>query len=193
MLKSIVKKVVQSKDALYNKIVFWRRSPQYLEMPKIKGKIYLVSDKKAISFGRNVRINSSLESNPIGGSVRTILFCEPGAKIEIGSNVGISNSAIHAAESIVIEDNVLLGGDCRIYDTDFHSIQYEQRIAVPDVYAKKAAVRIKKGAFIGANCMILKGVTIGEHSVIAAGSVVTKSVPSDELWGGVPAKFIKKL
>lgn len=121
------------------------------------------------------------------------MFCEPGARIEIGNNVGISNSAIHAAESVIIGDDVLLGGDCRIYDTDFHSISFKDRRSVPDVKAKHASVRVGNGVFIGAHSMILKGVTIGDRSVVAAGSVVTKSIPEDELWGGVPARFIRKL
>jgi acetyltransferase-like isoleucine patch superfamily enzyme len=54
-------------------------------------------------------------------------------------------------------------------------------------------VRIEKGVFIGADCIILKGVTIGEYSVVAAGSVVAKIVPPGEIWGGNPAKFIKKV
>lgn len=59
--------------------------------------------------------------------------------------------------------------------------------------AKTAPIVIGDYVFIGARCMILKGVTIGDRSIVAAGSVVTKSIPADELWGGVPAKFIKKL
>jgi acetyltransferase-like isoleucine patch superfamily enzyme len=47
--------------------------------------------------------------------------------------------------------------------------------------------------FIGARCIILKGVTIGEKSIVAAGSVVTKNIPEGEVWGGNPAKFIKKI
>ena len=47
--------------------------------------------------------------------------------------------------------------------------------------------------FIGTSCIIGKGVTIGENSVIAAGSVVVKNVPSNEIWGGNPAKFIRKI
>lgn len=58
---------------------------------------------------------------------------------------------------------------------------------------KTKPVIIKDGAFIGTDCIILKGVTIGEKSVIGAGSVVTKSVPDGEIWAGNPAKFIRKV
>ena len=50
---------------------------------------------------------------------------------------------------------------------------------------------IEDDVFVGTSCLILKGVTIGARSVIAAGSVVTHNVPPDEIWGGNPAKFIK--
>lgn len=54
-------------------------------------------------------------------------------------------------------------------------------------------VVIKDGVFIGAHCIILKGVTIGEKSIIGAGSVVTKSIPDGEIWAGNPAKFIRRI
>lgn len=56
-----------------------------------------------------------------------------------------------------------------------------------------ATVVIGDYVFIGMNSLIVNTVTIGNHAVIAAGSVVTKDIPSGELWGGVPAKFIKKI
>lgn len=177
---------------IYNRAVFVYRKPTFESYPKINGKIHLVSEKGAVSFGRNVRINSSLGSDPIGGSTRTILFAEPGAKINIGNNVGISNTAIHAACSVTIEDNAMIGGDCRIYDTDFHSIAFENRMKKPDTTVKSSPVVIGEGVFIGASAMILKGVHIGKRSVVAAGSVVTRDIPPDELWGGVPAHYIKK-
>ena len=115
-----------------------------------------------------------------------MLITHGNGKISIGNNVGISNTAIVSAESIVIDDNVMIGGSCKIYDTDFHSIRYEYRMQKPDTH-------IKEGAFIGAHSIILKGVIIGKHSVIGAGSVVTKSVPDDEIWAGNPAHFIRKV
>jgi acetyltransferase-like isoleucine patch superfamily enzyme len=63
----------------------------------------------------------------------------------------------------------------------------------PDPDIRTAPVVIGRGAFIGTCSIILKGVTIGEYSVIAAGSVVVTSVPDGEIWGGNPAKFIKRL
>lgn len=52
---------------------------------------------------------------------------------------------------------------------------------------------IEDNVFIGARCIILKGVTIGENSIVGAGSVVTKSIPANEIWAGNPAKFIRKI
>lgn len=56
-----------------------------------------------------------------------------------------------------------------------------------------APVIIEDNAFIGARSIILKGVTIGANSIIGAGSVVTKSIPANEIWAGNPAKFIRKI
>ncbi|WP_212635306.1 acyltransferase [Pseudozobellia thermophila] len=52
---------------------------------------------------------------------------------------------------------------------------------------------IKDRAFIGAYSIILKGVTIGENAIVGAGSVVTKSVPDNQIWAGNPAKFIRSI
>lgn len=54
-------------------------------------------------------------------------------------------------------------------------------------------VKIGDGAFIGANVIICQPVTIGEKACVAAGAVVTKDIPAGEIWGGVPAKFLKKV
>jgi acetyltransferase-like isoleucine patch superfamily enzyme len=67
----------------------------------------------------------------------------------------------------------------------------QERIA--DVNIPHKPVRIEDGAFIGTNAIICKGVTIGKESIVAAGAVVVKSIPPGEIWGGNPAKFIRKL
>ena len=116
------------------------------------------------------------------------------AKLFIGNNVGISSSAIVCFKEIIIEDNVKIGGNTVIYDSDFHSLKQDERCVIPEIKnnIKHKSVIIKRNAFIGAHCTILKGVTIGEGSIIGAGSVVRNSVPSNEIWAGNPAVFIKK-
>ena len=63
----------------------------------------------------------------------------------------------------------------------------------PQNSVKSAPILLHKNVFIGAYSIILKGVTIGENSVVAAGSVVVKSIPPNQLWGGNPARFIKNI
>jgi acetyltransferase-like isoleucine patch superfamily enzyme len=112
--------------------------------------------------------------------------------LAIGNGAGISSSTIVALEDISIGDQVFIGGDCKIYDTDFHQLQPQARLQnigrVPS-----APIRIGPRAFIGGHCIILKGVSVGEESVIGAGSVVTCCVPAAEVWAGVPARFIRRV
>ena len=61
------------------------------------------------------------------------------------------------------------------------------------IYWKKGHIKIEDGVFLGAHTVISKSVTIGKGSIVGAGSVVTKNIPSYEIGGGVPAKFIKKI
>ena len=146
-----------------------------------------------IEIGDDTRINSRCRYNPIGGDPVTILNTRNNGRISIGKGVGISNSSFVAEKSIIIEDNVMIGGNCRIWDTDFHSIDFENRMKHPDPDVNSLPICIKEGAFVGACSIVLKGVTIGERAVIGAGSVVTKDVPADEVWAGNPAKFIKRI
>lgn len=164
---------------------------------KISGRIYIRNFGK-LYIGENFKANSGKMNNPIGGDTMLKLVVLKGAELIIGNNVGISNSTLYASNKIIIEDDVLIGGGCKIYDTDFHSINYENRIDpfknnIPDKDIKTSQVIIKKGSWIGGHCIILKGVTIGNNSIIGAGSVVTKNIPKNEIWGGNPAKFIKKI
>lgn len=177
---------------VYNFVALSAAGVQYDQYPVISGKL-LVKGKGKILIGQAVRINSSLNSNPVGLSSQSVLFSYNNAVIKIGNNVGMSNSLVCAMESIVIEDDVLLGGGTQIFDNDFHAIQYVQRMQQPDTNIRISPVLIRKGAFIGCNSIIGKGVVVGQRSVVAAGSVVTKSIPDDEVWGGNPAQFIKAI
>ena len=191
-IKRLIIKIKWIPAALYNKMVMRIRGIKCGEGFVSFGTIFIRGTGE-ISIGNQVRINSCRETNPIGGDTKTILFAKGKGRIQIGNQVGISNAAIVAMDQIEIEDDVMIGANCKIYDHDFHSVFYEERMKPGDVGVKSKPVKIKKGAFIGAHTIILKGVTIGEKSVVGAGSVVTKSVPANEIWAGNPAKFVKTI
>ena len=120
------------------------------------------------------------------------------SKIEIGNRVIIRPSCMLFGESntldtsIIIEDDVMMGSGVHIY---IHNHKFE-RVNIPFIdqgYYPDKAVIIKKGSWLGANVILLPGVTIGENTVIGAGSVVTKSIPGNVVAAGSPAKIIKHL
>lgn len=152
--------------------------------------IYVAGELK---IGSNVSINSNLRSNPIGGDRKAIIRVYKGACVCIGNGVGISNSCIVARKKILIGDNVLIGGGCKIYDNDFHPLEYEKRRKKDESAIRSEEIVIGDGAFVGAHSILLKGTKIGERSIIGAGSVVSGEIPADEVWAGNPARFIRKI
>lgn len=148
-----------------------------------------------MTIGKDFAMNNGLKGNPIGYNERCSFVVYENSNIIIGDNVGISQCALVSHSSIIIGNNVKIGGGTCIYTSDFHSLDYRTRKErETDIKNKKCApVIIKDHVFIGARCLILKGVTIGEHSIVGAGSVVSKSIPDNEIWAGNPAKFIRKI
>ena len=88
---------------------------------------------------------------------------------------------------ITIEDDVLVGPNVQLI-TENHPTNPSERKSLD-----LKSILIQKNAWIGAGAIILPGVTVGENSVVAAGSVVTKDIPANTVVGGVPAKFIKSI
>lgn len=127
----------------------------------------------------------------------------PKSRIEIGDRCFLARgTTVLSSLSITIGDDVMIGGECYITDNDGHSIDW--RIRRNDVMDKKrgfknwepvemAPVRIGNDVWIAPKCIILKGVTIGDAAVIAAGSVVTKDVPARTVVAGNPARVIRKI
>jgi len=160
-----------------------------------KGIPFLKVDRTAsFTIGDSFSCNSG-NANPIGRGSKTYIVVGAGASLTIGNEVGMSNAAINCYEQIEIGDHVKIGGGVVIYDTDFHSLDYNVRaVRKLDLAQKKTMpVKIESHVFVGAHSTILKGVTIGARSVIGACSVVTRSIPCDEIWAGNPAKFIRKV
>ncbi len=185
-------KVIGFCNNLHNMIVLYKENVKTINY-NINGRVF-IRNKGKITLGRNFRANSGRHYNPIGGDSILRLICYENAKLDIGNNVGMSNLTIVCKNEITLGNNILLGGGCKIWDTDFHSLDYRYRNTKEDIkHVKSAPININSNVFIGAGSIILKGVTIGEKSIIAAGSVVSKSIPAGEIWGGNPAKFIKKV
>ncbi len=101
----------------------------------------------------------------------------------------MTGASLCAAERITIGDNVVIGANSSIMDTDFHPLNPQTRKERPQD-AKTAPVVVEDDVFIGMNALILKGVTLGKGCVIGAGSVVTRSIPSMVIAAGNPARVI---
>ena len=107
--------------------------------------------------------------------------------VKIGSNCFIGSDVSFDGirpDLVEVGNNTLITSGCKILT---HFFDHKDR----DFYY--GTVSIGSGVFIGMNTLIVNSITIGDNVIIAAGSVVTKDIPSNELWGGVPAKYIKTL
>ena len=186
MLKKINEYVDLNQDSYYSELFRVQ-----LHNP-IRKKVYLSVGKNCVLDGNYV-------------------FETERGKIIIGDRVHIGNSTFISRNSIIIEDDVTIAWDCLFYDHNSHSTNWEERkndtiqeyvdikngkssIANKNWYVVKSApIHICSKAWIGVGCKILKGVTIGEGAIVAAGSVVTKDVEPWTVVGGSPAVMIKKL
>ena len=146
-----------------------------------------------ISIGSHFVCYSGARCAIDNGKVSKIVVLS-NAQLKIGDMSGMSNTVLWCRNRIIIGDYVNIGAGCLIMDNNFHSTDWRIRMNRNDAdQALSAPIIIKDHVFIGAHCIICKGVTIGEHAIIAAGSVVVKDVPSNEIWGGAPAVFIKHI
>jgi acetyltransferase-like isoleucine patch superfamily enzyme/glycosyltransferase involved in cell wall biosynthesis len=132
----------------------------------------------AVEIGRGLTVDSR--------QVRTEFGAGLNGRLVLGNDVYLNGCSIVATTSITIGDNCLIGDFTSIMDTDYHALSSEVPI-------RAEAVTIGNNVWIGRSCTILPGVSIGDHAVVATGSVVTKSVPPRTLVGGVPARAIKDL
>jgi acetyltransferase-like isoleucine patch superfamily enzyme len=147
---------------------------------------------REITLGRFCVLDSARFNNPLGSSRRCILRTYPGGRITIGDYFAATGVTIVAAREVVIGDHVTIGAEASIVDTDFHAIDYRLRLdGLPDTGAAVRPVRIGSHVWIGARALILKGVVVGDRSVVAAGAVVSRSVPADSLVAGNPARVVK--
>lgn len=146
----------------------------------------------SIEIGSRVVLCSHSRFTALGVSRPVILrTLRTGARLRIGSDVGLSGAVICCALSVDIGDGCLFGADVQITDTDFHAVhstnrRYENNESLIDC----RPVAIEDNVFLGAGVKVLKGVRIGQGSVIGAGSIVSKDVPAGVIAAGVPARII---
>jgi len=142
--------------------------------------------RSSIAIGDNCEFLSSHTSNLIGINRPCIISTlAEGAVIEIGANCGFSGTVIGCATRIVFGDNVRCGANALITDSDWHTNDPRT--------GPNAPVFIGNNVWLGVNITVLKGVTIGDNTLVAAGSVVTKSLPPNVMAGGVPAKPLRQI
>ena len=112
----------------------------------------------------------------------------PGPSINIGRNVFIgSNCEFNIRKNILIGNDCLIASGCKFIDHD-HGI--ESGLLMRMQAGCEAPIVLKENVWLGVNVAVLKGVTIGEGSVVGSNAVCTKSIPPREIWAGVPAKKI---
>jgi acetyltransferase-like isoleucine patch superfamily enzyme len=161
---------------------------------KRMGQIPLEKEFRGIGALRSVfnrLLHALARGLPMYPAWRTKLHRIRGVKIGkgvfIGSDVFIDNTY---PESIVIEDHVTIISRTFIVGHTFDPLHLKNVLS-DNTRAKKRGVTLKKGCYVGAQCAILPGVTIGECAVVGAGSVVTEDIPSYSIAVGVPAKVVR--
>ena len=181
---------------LFNRFKFWNKGITFGANLRIANSIYIkLGTNTKVVIGNNFAFSSGGYYNPLSRNIHGAIVLEKNATLTIGDSVGISSACLWIYESLTVGSRTKIGGDCIIIDSDAHSLNYmERRNGPPDrPNAKSKGIIIGADVLVGTRCVILKGVTIGDRSIIGAGSVVTQNIPSDCIAAGNPAKVIKYL
>jgi maltose O-acetyltransferase len=141
-------------------------------------------------IGDDTRFGYSL--SPRMGNGRIVLQARSGeAVISIGSETCVNNnSVICAIQRVEIGERCLIGDMVAIYDSDFHDTNPATRFSGQ---GGVKPVKVGSNVWLGSRVMVLKGITIGDNSVIGAMSLVTSDIPANCLAAGVPAKVVRAL
>lgn len=196
--------IVQSWDYIFSRVYLftlfeYQKGVCYLNGINPDGLVFIGHTILKFEYGSKVKVEDNFRcfsGTRFGITTNRCskLWVGSNGVLNIGKNVGITNTSIICTDGITIGDNTIIGAGSMIMDSNFHSIYWEERrVALGVSTAVHKPIVIENDVFIGTNCIICKGVTIGSHSVVAAGSVVVKDIPANEMWGGNPAKIIKKI
>lgn len=146
---------------------------------------FIKSRESHVSLGGGCTFRSSYKSNLIGIDRPCIISAHGKAELRIGNNCGFSGTVIGCFLHINIGSNVKFGANTLITDSDWH--EDDERSG------NHTEVIIGNNVWVGTRAIVLKGVTIGDNSVIGAGSVVTRDIPANSIAAGNPCRVIRRI
>ena len=151
---------------------------------------YGYGDIDAINIGRNVMVGPFVEilvyKRTRHSSVEGKLVIGDNVTITMGVNIRAAGGEVHIGSFTGIGQHCVIVASSHMIDqpgTYIHTRWDESKVGV----------YIGENVWVGASCVIVAGVTIGDNAIIGAGSIVTKSVPPNEMWAGVPARLVRRL
>ena len=162
----------------------------------VRGRLFLnVGAEANVSIGDGCVFSSGAGLNPLSRNIMASITVEDNASLRIGHGCGFSSCCLWAHEDITIGNNVNIGADTLIFDSDAHSLSFiDRRDIVLDMANKmNSPIVIKDDVLVGTRCIIMKGVTIGARSIVGSGSVVVGDIPDDCIAAGNPARVVKRL
>jgi len=198
LLEMIVNKSLKFPNHIWNKLlILWLSRKNNIEIgPKLilNGRPLIDIQKEGnLYIGSEVTLNSRNKGYHINMHSPVKLFADrPGAEIRIGDKTRIHGTCVHAYQSVKIGSNCLIVANCQIFDGNGHNLSFQNVDNRINTKGTSKPVKIEDSVWIGANSIILPGVTIGKGTVISANSVVTRDIPSMVVAGGNPAIIIKK-
>ncbi|MDB5251882.1 MAG: hypothetical protein JWP27_1051 [Flaviaesturariibacter sp.] len=189
------------------KVKAWRLKRKYGKKVVLKGALKILGQQPVfklpgtsrIILGDRVVLNSDFIHSNTALTYRCTLVCGLTGILEIGDNTMLNGVSVTAYEHVTIGKNCHIASCTLITDTDYHPLDPATRerevlgYGIDHSIVKKKPVTIGNNVWIGWGCTILKGVTIGDNSVIAAGSVVTGDIPANVIAAGNPAVPKKKI
>lgn len=177
---------------IIKRIAFWRTVDRIgLDVPITHWRLYFNSTMRKLAHSKFRHFGDGAEIRP--GAY--VVVC---SKVSLGRRVIVRPGCMFFADprpegaGITIEDDVMLGSGVHIYVNN-HIFDDVKRPIIDQGHSPSEPVVIRRGAWIGANCVLLPGVTIGENAVVGAGSVVTRDVPAQVIAAGNPAKTLRRL
>ena len=147
-----------------------------------------------VKLGKGVKLSKfiNLYGCEVGDDSKIGAFVEIQKNAKVGKNCKISSHSF-VCEGVVIEDNVFIGHGVTFINDPYPRATTEDGTLQTEADWKVESTVIKKGASIGSGATILCNVTIGEHAIVGAGSVVTKDVPAHAIVAGNPARMLRQL